>query len=54
MDKNNLINKFLQIEANAYRGRHLVETMDKEGMIRSLKRIRHDLEELEVALGVED
>jgi len=53
MDKNNLINKFLQIEANAYRGRHLVETMDKEGMIRAIKRIRHDLEELEIEFKVE-
>jgi len=54
LNKDNLINKFLQIESLAYRGRHLVESMSTEKMKIICKRIRHDLEELEVMLGVED
>ena len=60
-DKNNLINKFMQIEMLAHRmeemahiGRHLVESMSVDKMILICKRIRHDLEDLEVMLGVED
>lgn len=53
-DRNALINKFLIIEEWAYRGRHLVEVMNKEKLQTCCKRIRHDLEELEVILGIED
>lgn len=54
IDRNDLINKFLTIEQWAYRARHLVETMDVEKMKFSCKRIRYDLEDLEVMLGVGD
>ena len=54
LDKADFVNKFLQIEQWAHRGRHLVEIMDKEKMRIACKRIKHDLEELEVMLGVED
>ena len=56
MDKPDIINKFLQIESWAYRGRHLSETAmpDDDKLRKCLKRIRHDLEDLEVAFGVED
>ena len=52
-DRADLVNKFLQIEQWAYRGRHLVEIMDKEKMRSVCKRIRHDLEELEEIFEVE-
>ena len=54
LNKPDLINKFLQMESWAYRGRHLVEyaNMDKLQMI--CKRIRKDLEDLEIMLGVDD
>ena len=52
-DRADLVNKFLQIEQWAYRGRHLVEIMDREKMRSVCKRIRHDLEELEEIFKVE-
>jgi len=52
-DKADFINKFLQIEQWAYRGRHLVEIMDRDKMKFVCKRIRYDLEELEEVLGKE-
>ena len=54
MDKNDLINKFLSIEQWAYRARHLVEIMNEDKLRNSCKRIRHDLEELEIILRIED
>jgi hypothetical protein len=54
LDKNNLINKFLAIEQWAFRARHLVETMNQGKLIFACKRIRHDLEDLEVILKVEN
>jgi hypothetical protein len=57
LDKNTLINKFLQIEQLAYRGRHLVEILNddhKAKIISTCKHIRHDLEELEVYFGIDD
>jgi hypothetical protein len=52
-DKADFISKFLQIEQWAYRGRHLVEIMDRDKMKFVCKRIRYDLEELEEVLGKE-
>lgn len=54
LSKNDLINKFLSIEQWAYRGRHLVEVMDEEKLKNCCKRIRYNLEDLEVILKVED
>jgi hypothetical protein len=51
LDKNDLVNKFLQIESLAFKGRHLVETMNEKGMILICKHIRKDLEDLETVLG---
>lgn len=49
-DRADFISKFLQIEQWAYRGRHLVEIMDRDKMKFVCKRIRYDLEELEEVL----
>jgi hypothetical protein len=56
LDKADQINKFLQIESWAYRGRHLVESQStvSDRLKECIKRIRHDLEDLEVMLGVDD
>lgn len=54
MEKSDVINKFLQIESWAYRGRHLVESASVDKMKICLKRIRHDLEDLEIAFGVDE
>ena len=51
MDKNDLINKFLQIEQLAYRGRHLVEVMATDKMVVICRNIRRDLQDLEVEFG---
>lgn len=50
-DKNDLINKFLQIESLAFKGRHLVEVMAIDQMVLICKNIRRDLEELEIVFG---
>jgi len=52
-DRADFISKFLQIEQWAYRGRHLVEIMDRDKMKFVCKRIRYDLEELEKMLKME-
>ena len=55
IDRNLLIGKFLQIESWALKCRHqYVETLNIEKLKYGVKMIRHDLEELEVMLGVED
>jgi hypothetical protein len=53
-EKDTIINKFMCVEQWAYRGRHLVEIMDKEKIKFACKRIRHDLEDLEVLIGIEE
>ena len=53
--KNNVINKFIQIESWAYRGRHMVDrsTPDYDRAVLATKRIRNDLIELETLLKME-
>ena len=50
---NVIFDKFLNIEGWAYRGRHLVEKQEMEKAREACKRIRYDLEELEVLLKVD-
>ena len=54
IDRNNLINKFLVIEQWAHRAARYIETMDRDKLCFACKRIKHDIKELEVELGVEE
>ena len=53
-EKDAVINKFMGIEEWAFRGRHLIERMDKEKIKTCVRRIRLLTEELEVMMGMED
>ena len=60
LNKDNLINKYLQIEMLTHRmesmahiGRHHVEMMDMDKMKQIAKHLRNDLIELEEMLGME-
>ena len=48
-----MFDKFLSIESWAFRARHLVEKEEMEKVKEAFLRIRHDLEELEVLLKIE-
>lgn len=50
---NVIYDKFLNIEGWSYRGRHLIEKEEMEKAKEACLHIRHDLEELEVLLKVE-
>ncbi len=55
LTKDDLVGKCLQIESWAYRMRHLIESQSEKSdkLVLCCKRIRADLEDLEVALGIE-
>ena len=54
--KEEIRDKFMQIETWAYRGKHLNEVVcpDNDKLKSCVRHMRHDLEDLEVMLGVED
>jgi hypothetical protein len=56
LSKEDLIGKFIQIESWAFRARHLLESQSSSSdkILNCVKHIRHDLEELEIILKVED
>ncbi len=51
---NIIYDKFLNIESWAYRGKHLIEKEEIEKAKQTCRRIRHDLEELEVLLKIDE
>jgi len=49
--RDDLINKFLNIESLAHRGKNLIEIMDRNKIVMVMNQIRKDLQDLEVVFG---